>query len=313
MITPSLYNKLKRNVAYYSDRIIHFSAILRISIMINYSIKSGNESFMLSTDIHMNVRKQPLIKPDFAIVYVTGGSGMWQIGDELCPVHEGDLVFLSNLEPRQLKSLDGFLDIETLAIKNTVLTSAGVGDCLRVYYARNPGFTHAIHAPSLVAIFDTIRREAMSVNPSYSVILAHTILLLTGAGREYDCRYPGTLEQNFRCDASAAGAIAASAAYINANLTADLRVEELAKLANMSTRHYTRMFRKYVSVTPVDYIARCRVKRFLTLYSESKGNVLDTAFACGFTSASGFYKAFRRICGHSPSTEIDENGEDSAG
>ena len=60
------------------------------------------------------------------------------------------------------------------------------------------------------------------------------------------------------------------------------------------------MFRKYVSITPADYIARCRIKRFLSLMSEGNENILDTAFACGFVSASGFYKTFRRICGHAP-------------
>jgi len=272
--------------------------------MKSYPVRSGEEFIGLTVDIPMLPREQPIIYKNFNITYVTGGSGLWQIGNELCPVHEGDLIFMSNLEPRRLMTVHGFLNIETVAVKNTALPAAGVSDCLRVYYGRNPGFTHAIHSPSLSDSFFSIRREAMSESPSYSVALAHTILLLMEAGREYDRVHPGMLEKSFRCDATSVGAIAASAAYINANLTTDLRVEDLAKQAAMSVRHYTRMFRKYVSVTPVDYIARCRVKRFLTLYGEGKGNVLDIAFACGFTSASGFYKAFRRICGHAPTEEM---------
>lgn len=276
---------------------------------INYSVKSETGIFGFSTNIELVPIDHALMYRGLGVSRITGGSGTWQIGAELCRVKEGDLVFLSNLEPRQ--TMSGSFTLEAFAIGTNTLTNAGALDCLRVYYGRRQSFTHVIQSDKLVRIHDAIREEITSPAPSFSLILAYAIELLIGAGRLYDERFPDALDQQFRCkdqqfrcDSTTFGAIAASAAYINENLTADLRVEELAKLAGMSEGHYTRMFRKYVFVTPVDYIARCRVKRFLTLYSESKGNVLDTAFACGFTSASGFYKAFRRICGHAPTEEV---------
>ena len=273
---------------------------------IDYCIKSETGRLSFSTNIKIGPMEHALTFQGLGVSRITGGSGTWQIGAELCQVKEGDLVFLSNLEPRQVMS--GPFALETFGIGVHTLPNAGALDCLRVYYGRRQSFTHVIQSERLARIHEAIREEITSPAPSFPLILAYAIELLIGAGRFYDEHLPDALDKQFRCDSTAVGAIAASAAYINENLTADLRVEQLARLAGMSEGHYTRMFRKYVSVTPVDYIARCRVKRFLTLYSESKGNVLDTAFACGFTSASGFYKAFRRICGHAPSMEIDENG-----
>lgn len=278
-----------------------------MSGQINYSVKSKTGSFGFSTNIRLVPMDHTLIYKGLGVSRITGGSGTWQIGSELCRVKEGDLVFLSNLEPRQVMS--GPFTLETFGIRTNTLSNAGALDCLRVYYGRRQSFTHVIQSERLARIHEAIREEITSPAPSFPLVLAYAIELLIGAGRFYDEHLPDALDKQFRCDSTAVGAIAASAAYINENLAADLRVEQLARLAGMSEGHYTRMFRKYVSVTPVDYIARCRVKRFLTLYGEGKGNVLDTAFACGFTSASGFYKAFRRICGHAPSMEIDKNVE----
>lgn len=257
-----------------------------------------------------------LIFPGVCVTRITKGSGKWQIGTELCPIKSGDMVFLSNLEPRRIVADSGDLAIAAFSFSAAFLTAAGAEECLRVYYGRTQYFTHAIQSPELSRIFNSVRSEMLSDEPSGSMMLAYAIELLIGAGRLYDRQYPNALDKNFRCDATAAGAIAASAAYINENLTADLRVDELARLAGMSAGYYTRLFRKYVSVTPVDYIARCRVKRFLSLMSEGKSNILDTAFECGFTSASGFYKAFHRICGHSPKENINTSmkiGDAAAG
>ena len=273
------------------------------STQIDFSVKSETGWFGFSTNIHLHRMDYSLSFTGLGIARVVSGSGTWQIGSELCSIRKGDILFLSNLDPRRVTSASHDLFLETFNFNTATLPSAGVGDCLRVYYGRKKGFTHVIHAPELYPYYDTVREEFLSDSPIYSLLLACAIEILIGAGRYYDRVYPGTLETDFRCDSTSVGAIAASAAYINENLTADLRVEMLAKLAGMSEGHYTRMFRKYVQLTPVDYIARCRVKRFLSQMGEGRGNILDIAFACGFTSASGFYKAFHRICGHAPSEE----------
>ena len=276
-----------------------------MSAQINYNIESETGTFVFSTNIETGQMERACIYDGLTISRVTSGSGVWQIGGEICNVKTGDLIFLSNLEPRRV--ISGFIGLEAFSINAAILPSAGALECLRVFYGRGQTFTHAIRSDELLRIYQTIREESLSASPSFVLLLAYAIELLIGANRHYDERYPDALEKNFRCDAITVGAIAASAAYINEHLTADLSVAELAKLAGMSEGHYTRMFRKYVSVTPIDYIARCRIKRFLSLMSEGKANILDTAFACGFTSSSGFYKTFRRICGRAPTAEATEN------
>lgn len=240
------------------------------------------------------------------VTHIVNGNGKWRIGGELCEISWGKLVFLSSFEPRRIVFASDELEIETFSFPLSFFASAGAGECLRVFYGRSEGFSHSLKSEELCGIFSRIAREMLSASPSGSLILGLSAVLLTLSGREYDRVFPGSLEKNFRLDATSAGAIASSAAFINENLTSELNVPELAKHAGMSVGHYTRLFRKYISTTPVDYIAHCRVKRFLSL-AGSADNLLRLAFDCGFSSSSGFYKTFHRICGGSPTETLRES------
>lgn len=269
--------------------------------------KVGN---MIYTETHVGVLPKPVIFPGICITRVTGGSGAWQIGGELCQIKKDDLIFLSNLEPRRIVSDSGDLSIAAFSFMNALPASVGAEECLRVFYSRSKSFTHVLDSPALVKLHESVRNEILLENPSPGLILAFAIELLVLAGREYDKKLPGSLDANFRCDGTTAAVIAASAAYICDHLTEPLRVSELAGRAGMSVGHYTRMFVKYASMTPADYIAHCRIRLFCSMFRGGKSNVLDTALACGFTSSSGFYKTYRRVCGHAPTSLQEPASED---
>ena len=272
--------------------------------MISY-IYNKNEK-ILYTENTLTASKNSYIYPTVCVVRILDGSGIWQIGHELCPIKSGDLIFLSNAEPRRIVSSDGNIKIATFSFNVSLITSVGAEECLRVFYGRSSEFTHAIAAPELTVIYDNIRNEMLSVSKSPSLVLAKAIELLITASRAYDILLPGKLNRVYHCNGSSAAAIAASASYIFDNLTSELKISDLAKRAGMSTGYYSKMFLKYTSITPSDYIGHCRIKRFLSIFRNSEKNILDIAFSCGFTSSSGFYKTFHRICGCTPTSVLFE-------
>ena len=231
------------------------------------------------------------------IIRVLSGETRWQIGQETLHAKEGDLIFMHNLEFHQRIWVSPDLQLASFAFPALLLNSVGSAECLRVFYSRGNAYTHRLFAPPLLSLHQAIRAEIMRSDPSRDMLLGYTLQILTEASREYD-RIPNALTHN-HSDMTIFNRITASVAYIHEHLTEPLSVSELAKHAHISEGHYTRMFSKYVMTTPADYIARCRVSLF-----ESKrilsNTILDTAFACGFTSASGFYKTYNRITGHPP-------------
>jgi AraC family transcriptional regulator len=89
--------------------------------------------------------------------------------------------------------------------------------------------------------------------------------------------------------------------YVTARLDEDLSLAVLADVAGFSPFHFHRIFTTIVGETVNDFVNRVRVARAALLLRASPDmRVLDAALACGYTSASGFSRAFRKRFGISP-------------
>ena len=88
--------------------------------------------------------------------------------------------------------------------------------------------------------------------------------------------------------------------YIEENLQTEITAEELAELAHLSLFHYYRLFRQATGMPVMQYILRRRLLH--GVYAISKGSTkIDAALRFGFDTYAGFYKAFCREFGSTPS------------
>ena len=88
--------------------------------------------------------------------------------------------------------------------------------------------------------------------------------------------------------------------YIEENLQTEITAEELAELAHLSLFHYYRLFRQATGLPVMQYILRRRLLH--GVYAISKGSTkIDAALRFGFDTYAGFYKAFCREFGSTPS------------
>ena len=89
--------------------------------------------------------------------------------------------------------------------------------------------------------------------------------------------------------------------YIEENLKTELTAAELAKKAGFSLFHYYRLFQQATGLPVMQYILRRRLLH--GVYAISKGSTkIDAALTYGFDTYAGFYKAFYREFGSTPST-----------
>jgi len=90
--------------------------------------------------------------------------------------------------------------------------------------------------------------------------------------------------------------------YIEANISEDLSLKELADVAHFSPFHFHRIFRGMVGETLNDFIQRIRVEKAAAkLVLNPKKSVTEIAFECGFSSSSAFARLFRETYGMSAS------------
>ncbi len=90
--------------------------------------------------------------------------------------------------------------------------------------------------------------------------------------------------------------------HIDAHLTEDLALAELARVASFSPYHFHRVFAAMVGETLGRYIQRLRLEKAASwlLYHPRK-SVTEVALDCGFSSSATFARAFRAAFGMSAS------------
>jgi len=90
--------------------------------------------------------------------------------------------------------------------------------------------------------------------------------------------------------------------YIEENLTSEMSLEQLARVANFSKYHFHRIFYSMVGETLNQFIQRVRIERAATLLlTNRKLSITEVALNCGFSSSSVFARAFNSAFGLSAS------------
>lgn len=88
--------------------------------------------------------------------------------------------------------------------------------------------------------------------------------------------------------------------FIEANLGADIELEDLASVAGSSRFHFSRAFRDATGFPPYRYLIHRRIDAAKTLLLQDDLTIAQIAEQCGFNSQSQFSAMFRRVFGTSP-------------
>ena len=91
--------------------------------------------------------------------------------------------------------------------------------------------------------------------------------------------------------------------YIDENITSDFDINDLCANSGYSFVHFNRLFSLHIGVTPKEYILRRKL--LYAIYDMVNGEVkINVSLKYGFDTYAGFYKAFKREFGCSPSEFI---------
>ena len=90
--------------------------------------------------------------------------------------------------------------------------------------------------------------------------------------------------------------------YIHANLSQDVRLDDIAEAASLSKFHFARAFTKTTGMAPHRYVMRARVGKVKELLAESELSLAAIADEAGFSDQSHMSKVFKRLTGLTPKT-----------
>lgn len=88
--------------------------------------------------------------------------------------------------------------------------------------------------------------------------------------------------------------------YIQQHYSMSLTVDGIARAAGMSKSNFIHCFSKQTGYSPIEYLNRYRISQAAEMLKNSKMNVSEIAYQCGFSSITLFNRLFLRYTGKKP-------------
>lgn len=256
----------------------------------------------LDTDFHLHIH-------DFnELVIIIQGEGEHQIEDKIYPIKVGDVYVIKGDTPHGFKNVKdlGLYNIMYLADEIflqypdlKILPGFQALFILEPFYRKEHEFLSKLVLTErelnyVLEILAYLLEEEEKKELAYlSQMRSYLSILFVYLARRYKVKRNDLTQQIFN--------IAESISYIENNYTRDLNIEEIAKKANLSRRHFTRIFKDNYNLSPYEYIIRLRLKHARNLLKNTELTITEIANKSGFNDANYFTRQFKKKTGYTPS------------
>ncbi|NEQ66650.1 MAG: helix-turn-helix transcriptional regulator [Symploca sp. SIO2D2] len=88
--------------------------------------------------------------------------------------------------------------------------------------------------------------------------------------------------------------------YIDAHLSQEVTLGDLAQQVDMSQFHFGRLFKQSLGISPYQYLLEQRIERAKQLLKQTDQPIVNIALDCGFSSHSHLNRKFRQLTGMTP-------------
>lgn len=88
--------------------------------------------------------------------------------------------------------------------------------------------------------------------------------------------------------------------FIQEHQGENISMRDAAKIVNMSTFYFCKMFKKMTGLNFTEYLSQIRIMKAKNLLSNPESRICDIAYETGYQSQTHFNRMFRRIAGQSP-------------
>jgi AraC-like DNA-binding protein/mannose-6-phosphate isomerase-like protein (cupin superfamily) len=211
-----------------------------------------------------------------------------------CTIHPGDIFIIPrgtrhSIYPDQGKDVTLFTMHFTAEIYNThdFMTLFGLGG--KFSSGDNLDF---------LKLSEIMAKEFTLQRPGWDLLAASAMSeIITGVARR--CAEPGDYSHSeFHHEIER---ITPALELISQQLSnAELKIESLAEITNMSLTNFRRIFKRAVGTSPIDFIRRKRISTSCRMLKKTSHEIKKIAIDCGFSEVTFFYRVFKKITGFTP-------------
>ena len=92
--------------------------------------------------------------------------------------------------------------------------------------------------------------------------------------------------------------------YIHDFYNRQIRIGDLAQYINIDRGYLYSLFRKYLGVSPKEYLTNYRMESAVKLLTQRRMSIKEVSVACGYVDVYSFTKAFKKHYGCAPGQYI---------
>lgn len=90
-------------------------------------------------------------------------------------------------------------------------------------------------------------------------------------------------------------------AFMNSHFGEKITIEDLAEQVNLSTGHFSKIFKSVTGESPIDFLNMLRLQKARIMLMNNVGNISEIAMECGYSSSSYFSTCFLQAYKMTPS------------
>lgn len=228
--------------------------------------------------------------------------GNVQLGDETYQLKSGDILLINIFVPHHIvMEEDTEYERYCISISPSLMSFMGAehADFYNIYSVANSNYPLVHMDEAVQADFLEMYRHYESRLPlrQRSRRYLEQSFLFNCIALLYDLYYSD--EPVASSDVMHRSVLTALVRYIDEHIAEDLSLEQLAKVANFSTYHLCRIFKKNTGTTLNKYINSKRIENAKFLMTDT-ASIQDISKAVGFNNYNQFYRTFCQIVGLSP-------------
>lgn len=227
---------------------------------------------------------------DFKVCLALEGTARWEIGDKTYCVQPGDIFLLS---PGQQRHFTDFGEAGFQLCAFVLTRSAFTAPHHFLFFlGRTRKQEYLIREARLSALLKEAYEAWITDAPFRYEMLSVKLTEFFIKARE-GCPPDGTvLHEDLQ--------MLRLLRYIDENISAGLRLRDVAELAGMSQSTFSRHFAKWNGLSFQHYLLEKKLQRAILLLQTTDLKIIDIATESGFDSLSGFYDAFQKKTGTTP-------------
>ncbi len=229
---------------------------------------------------------------DFRVCLVLDGSAVWEIDDRSYEISSGDIVLLNFRQKRHFTTFGGQgFRLCALCFSRAVFSNLH-HFCFFLECVKNR--RHVIKKSPTSNILLEIYKEMQENHP-----LRYE--LASAKFTEFFIKLEKELNYFFQTPTGTDREMLEILDYIDTHITSDISLSQLASKTGLTESSFSRRFSRLNGISFKQYVISQKIARAIMLLQTTNMKMVDLALECGFDSISGFYDAFKKQTGTTPS------------